>query len=139
LVTGANKGIGFAIARGLLEQDIVVYLGARDAARGGLAAATLMADGLDARFVQLDVTDPASTAAAADRIDRETRVLDILVNNAGIVVHPVLAPSQTPVPGMRETYETNVFGVVAVTNRCCPCCEGRGEAGSSTSPAISDR
>jgi NAD(P)-dependent dehydrogenase (short-subunit alcohol dehydrogenase family) len=120
VVTGANKGLGFAIARGLLEQGIVVYLGARDAARGDRAAAALATAGLNARFVHLDVTDPASIAVAADRIDREEGVLDILINNAGIVVRPVHPPSQTPVPDIRETYETNVFGVVAVTNGMLP-------------------
>jgi NAD(P)-dependent dehydrogenase (short-subunit alcohol dehydrogenase family) len=120
LVTGANKGIGFAIARGLLSQGIVVYLGARDAARGERAAAELAGTGPGARFVHLDVTDPASAAAAADRIDREQGVLDILVNNAGIVVRPVLPPSQTPVPDVRQTYEANVFGVIAVTNVMLP-------------------
>jgi len=86
---------------------------------GDRAAAALEEAGLCARFVHLDVTDPASIAAAADRIDREEGVLDILVNNAGIV-GPVQPPSQTPVEDMRETYETNVFGVVAVTNAVLP-------------------
>jgi NAD(P)-dependent dehydrogenase (short-subunit alcohol dehydrogenase family) len=120
LVTGANKGIGFAVARGLLEHGVVVYLGARDAGRGDRATAALAATGPGARFVQLDVTDPASIAAAAGRIDREEGVLDILVNNAGIVVRPVHPPSETPVPDMRATYETNVFGVIAVTNLVLP-------------------
>ena len=120
LVTGANKGIGFAIARGLLAQGVaVVYLGARDAARGASAAAALAGAGSGARFVQLDVTDPVSIAAAADRIERAEGVLDILVNNAGIV-GPVHPPSQTSVRDVRETYETNVFGVVAVTNGLLP-------------------
>lgn len=116
LVTGANKGIGFAIARGLLEQDMVVYLGARDTARGESAAAALAG----ARFVHLDVTDPASIAAAAERIDRAEGVLDILVNNAGVLVHPINPPSETSVQDVRDTYETNVFGVVAVTNGMLP-------------------
>jgi NAD(P)-dependent dehydrogenase (short-subunit alcohol dehydrogenase family) len=73
-----------------------------------------------ARFVHLDVTDQASITAVAGRIDREQSVLDILVNNAGIVVRPVRSPSQTPVSDMRQTYETNVFGVVAVTNAMLP-------------------
>jgi NAD(P)-dependent dehydrogenase (short-subunit alcohol dehydrogenase family) len=120
LVTGANKGIGFAIVRGLLEQGIVVYLGARDAARGQNAAAALSGTGPGARFLHVDVTDLASIAAAAGLIDREEGVLDILVNNAGVVVRPVLPPSQASVPEMRETYETNVFGVVAVTNAMLP-------------------
>lgn len=66
------------------------------------------------------MTVPASAVAAADRIDREEGVLDILVNNAGIVVRPVHPPSQTPVPDVRQTYETNVFGVTAVTNAMLP-------------------
>jgi NAD(P)-dependent dehydrogenase (short-subunit alcohol dehydrogenase family) len=119
LVTGANKGLGFAIARGLLEQGIAVYLGARDTARGDSAAAMLAEVGSGARAVRLDVTDPASIAAASDRIDREEGVLDILVNNAGIV-GPVHPPSQTSVLDVRSTYETNVFGVVAVTNGMLP-------------------
>jgi NAD(P)-dependent dehydrogenase (short-subunit alcohol dehydrogenase family) len=119
LITGANKGIGFAIARGLLDQGIVVYLGARDAARGDRAAAALAGTRSGARFVHLDVTDSASIAAAADRIDHDEGVLDILVNNAGIV-GPVHPPSQTAVRDIRETYETNVFGVVAVTNGMLP-------------------
>jgi NAD(P)-dependent dehydrogenase (short-subunit alcohol dehydrogenase family) len=98
VVTGANKGIGFAIARGLLEQGIAVYLGARDAER---AAAALAGVGPGARFVHLDVTDAASIATTADRIDREEGVLDILVNNAGIV-GPVRPPSQSTVRDVRR-------------------------------------
>ena len=123
LVTGANKGIGFAVAHGLLNLGITVYLGARDAARGQRAAAALADEGTGARFVQLDVTDAASIAAAANRIDCEEGVLDILVNNAGIVVDPVRRPSKTTVLEMRQTYETNVFGVVAVTNAMLPLLE----------------
>jgi NAD(P)-dependent dehydrogenase (short-subunit alcohol dehydrogenase family) len=120
LVTGANKGIGFAIARGLLELGIGVYVGARDPARGENAAAILSEARPAARFVHLDVTDSESIAAAADRIDREAGVLDILVNNAGIVMRPVHPPSETSVLEMRETFGTNVFGVVAVTNAMLP-------------------
>lgn len=120
LVTGANKGIGFAVVQGLLEEGMVVYLSARDTARGERAAAALSGTGSGARFLRMDVTDPASIATAASRIDREEGVLDILVNNAGIVVRPVSPPSKTSTSDMRETYETNVFGVVAVTNAMLP-------------------
>ncbi|HEX5120678.1 MAG TPA: SDR family NAD(P)-dependent oxidoreductase [Pseudonocardiaceae bacterium] len=102
LVTGANKGIGLAIARGLLEQGVVVYLGARDTERDERAAEALAGVGPSARFVQLDVTDPASITAAATRIDRDEGVLDALVNNAGIVVRPVHPPSRTSIEDMRE-------------------------------------
>src|SRR5580658_4273656 len=83
LVTGANKGIGKAIVRGLARDGFIVYLGARNAERGRSAAEELAADGT-VRFVQLDVTDPASVLAAKQTIESETGRLDVLVNNAGI-------------------------------------------------------
>jgi NAD(P)-dependent dehydrogenase (short-subunit alcohol dehydrogenase family) len=120
LVTGANKGIGLAVAEGLLTLGMTVFLGARDVARGTAAAAALIARGLDARFVQLDVTDPASVEAASATIAGDAGELDILVNNAGTLVSPIRPPSQTSVDEVRQTYETNVFGVVAVTNAMLP-------------------
>lgn len=120
MVTGANKGLGLAIARGLLELGVTVYLGARDPGRGAEAHAGLSAFGDAARLVRLDVTDHDSVAGAVEVIDREAGVLDILVNNAGIVVHPIRPPSETSVDDVRRSYETNVFGVIAVTNAVLP-------------------
>ncbi|MFJ2214794.1 SDR family oxidoreductase [Streptomyces sp. NPDC101062] len=120
LVTGANKGIGFAVAEGLLGMGMTVYLGARDTYRGTSAVSTLAARGYDARFVQLDVTDQASVDAAAQTIAHEAGGLDILVNNAGVLATPIHKPSRTSVDEMRATYEINVFGVVAVTNAMLP-------------------
>jgi NAD(P)-dependent dehydrogenase (short-subunit alcohol dehydrogenase family) len=112
LVTGANKGIGREIARQLAAAGHTVYLGSRDAARGERAAELI---GEDVRPIVLDVTDAASIAAAAGQVT----VLDILVNNAGIS-----GGGQTPdaedVGTFRRIYETNVFGVVAVTNAFLP-------------------
>jgi NAD(P)-dependent dehydrogenase (short-subunit alcohol dehydrogenase family) len=112
LVTGANSGIGFEIARQLLAAGLDVLAGARDAARGAEAAARL---GPRARPVLLDVTDEASIAAAAAGISR----LDVLVNNAGI------NPGGEDITGtsaeqFRRAYETNVFGLVAVTQAFLP-------------------
>ena len=70
--------------------------------------------------MQLDVTDEQSIDGAARRIESESGRLDVLINNAGIVTDPGLAPSATPVEHLRHTYETNVFGVVAVTNAMLP-------------------
>jgi NAD(P)-dependent dehydrogenase (short-subunit alcohol dehydrogenase family) len=120
LITGANKGIGFATARELAQAGHTVLLGSRDPERGTAAAAGLAGQGLDARFVHLDVTDPATIAAAADLIDTEYRRLDILINNAGISRDRPHTPAELPVAALRETYETNVFGVVAVTNAMLP-------------------
>ncbi|MEU4234765.1 SDR family NAD(P)-dependent oxidoreductase [Nonomuraea sp. NPDC026600] len=79
VVTGANKGIGHAIARQLSELGMTVYLGARHEGRGQAAEAELRAAGLDGRFVQLDVTDESTVRLAAERIEEESGTLDVLV------------------------------------------------------------
>lgn len=116
LITGANKGIGLATARALAEAGHTVLIGARDTDRATTAAQQLSADGLDARFIHLDVTDLDTVAAAATLIDHDYARLDVLVNNAGISRDRPRTPTELPVASLRETYETNVFGVVAVTN-----------------------
>jgi NAD(P)-dependent dehydrogenase (short-subunit alcohol dehydrogenase family) len=120
LVTGANKGIGYEIARGLGEGGATVLVGARDSGRGATAAEKLGAEGITAVPVELDVTDPVSVSAAAALIDREYGRLDILVNNAGIVVERGQAPSRMPVEALQRLYDTNVYGVVRVTNAMLP-------------------
>jgi NAD(P)-dependent dehydrogenase (short-subunit alcohol dehydrogenase family) len=112
LVTGANKGIGKEIARQLAAAGLTVYLGSRDAGRGERAVEEI---GGDARLLVFDVTDGRSIAEAAGQVEN----LDILVNNAGISVdlNPV---TETDVDSFRRTYETNLFGVVAVTNAFLP-------------------
>ncbi|HEY5400937.1 MAG TPA: SDR family oxidoreductase [Trebonia sp.] len=120
LITGANKGIGFATAAVLARSGQTVLLGARDSERGTTAAGQLAADGLDARFVHLDVTGLETIAAVAALIDADYGRLDILVNNAGISRDRPHSPTGLPVGLLRETYETNVFGVVAVTNAMIP-------------------
>ena len=119
LITGANKGIGFETARLLGDRGMTVLAGARDKARGAEAERALRAGGADARFVALDVTDEESVTQAAQWIDGEYGLLDILVNNAGIA-RAGGPPSQTDLDAMREVYETNVFGVIIVTNAMLP-------------------
>ncbi|MDA5146646.1 SDR family oxidoreductase [Streptomyces sp. AD681] len=119
VVTGANKGIGREITRQLAERGHVVYLGARDAERGRATESELRADGLDVRFLHLDVTDEKSAELAARRLTEEAGLLHVLVNNAG-VGGPMLPPSRTPADQVRTVYETNVFGVVTVTNALLP-------------------
>lgn len=112
LVTGANKGIGKHIARLLAAEGLTVYVGSRDAGRG---QRTVEEIGADARLLVLDVRDPDGIMKAAAQVDR----LDVLVNNAG--VSPSSAPpAETDAEEFRRTYETNVFGVVAVTNAFLP-------------------
>ncbi len=112
LVTGANKGIGNQIARQLADAGLTVYAGSRDAARGERAVAEI---GGDTRLLVLDVTDAASVAEAA----RQAGTLDILVNNAGIS-GDITTADQEDLGTFRRVYETNVFGVVAVTNAFLP-------------------
>jgi len=119
LITGANKGIGLETARQLGARGMTVLAGARDEARGRQAEQALRGEGAEARFVPLDVTDATSVREAAGWIDREYGRLDILVNNAGIAVGGG-RPSETDLDALREVYETNVLGVIAVTNAMLP-------------------
>jgi NAD(P)-dependent dehydrogenase (short-subunit alcohol dehydrogenase family) len=99
---------------------MTVLAGARDPERGRRAVAALRAEGADVRLLELDVTDAASVQAAAKRVDEELGRLDVLVNNAGVWVDGWREPAETTVQALRDTYEVNVFGVVAVTNAMLP-------------------
>jgi NAD(P)-dependent dehydrogenase (short-subunit alcohol dehydrogenase family) len=114
LVTGANKGIGFEIARQLGQHRLTVLLGARSPSRGERAAATLREAGLAAFAVPLDVTNEGSAERAAQWIDREFGRLDVLVNNAG-VAYDVDSADPLALDLVRATFETNVLGLIAVT------------------------
>lgn len=120
LVTGGNKGIGFATVRACAQAGHTVLLGSRDPQRGDEAVARLGAEGLVASLVHLDVTDQASVDAAAELVKAKHGRLDVLVNNAGITRDRRRHPGELPVSDFREIYETNVFGMVAVTNAMLP-------------------
>jgi NAD(P)-dependent dehydrogenase (short-subunit alcohol dehydrogenase family) len=120
LITGANKGIGFEVARQLGEQGVHVLVGARDEGRGKAAVEQLTAQGILATYLPLDVTDSISIKKGAAQISKEFGKLDILVNNAGISGNISTPPSQTDIGAMRQVYETNVFGTVSVTIAMIP-------------------
>jgi NAD(P)-dependent dehydrogenase (short-subunit alcohol dehydrogenase family) len=128
LITGANKGIGRAAAEQLAALGVTVLIGARDPRRGEEAAAALRAARGDARAVTLDVTDPATAQAAAAEVEERFGHLDVLINNAGITgagqVAPGdargQAPSSVDLDIVRAVFETNVFGVLTVTNAMLP-------------------
>jgi len=121
LVTGANKGIGLQIAKDLALHGFTVLVGSRNLERGDTAAKSV---GADARAFQIDVTNQASIVAAAERVRNEFRRLDVLVNNAGISHVPGSAQSGlltvASLNDVRAVFETNVFGVIAVTQAMLP-------------------
>ena len=119
LITGANKGIGKEIARQLGTQGLTVLIGARDAGRGAEAAAELKQQGIDAHAISLDVTDGTSISAVVRQVEKDYGRLDVLINNAGIALDGGPA-SALDVDTLRRTFETNVFGVFAVTQAFLP-------------------
>jgi NAD(P)-dependent dehydrogenase (short-subunit alcohol dehydrogenase family) len=139
LITGANKGLGYEAARQLLAAGHEVWVTARDPERGRRAAGEL-----GARFVALDVTDDASVAAAAEEV-AAAGGLDVLVNNAGISGGRIPPAEVTPAD-MRRVLETNVVGIVRVTQAFVPLLEpspnpvivnvssGMGSLGVTTDP-----
>jgi len=120
LVTGANKGIGYEIAAGLGALGWKVGVGARDPQRRDAAVEKLRAGGADAFGVPLDVTDDASVAAAARLFEDEIGRLDVLVNNAGVTGGMPQEPTLVAPETVRTAVETNVIGVIRVTNALLP-------------------
>lgn len=129
LVTGANQGIGLQIARDLVAHGFTVLVGSRNVERGEVAASAI---GQGARALQLDVTDQASIAAAAERVRGELGRLDVLIQNAAIsntnfqpgqtveAYSRTTRPSNVSLDEMRAVWDTNVFGVLAVHQAMLP-------------------
>lgn len=120
LVTGANKGIGFEIARQLGKAGFTVFLGARDAGLGENAAAKLKGEGIDARFVLLDLDRHEMIAQAASTIQAASGKLDALVNNAGIVDKGDGPPSSANPQAVKRVMDVNFFGTLAVIQAMLP-------------------
>jgi NAD(P)-dependent dehydrogenase (short-subunit alcohol dehydrogenase family) len=128
LVTGANKGIGLQIAKDLMAHGFTVLVGSRNLDHGIKAAKSA---GADSHAIQLDVTNQASIAAAAARIRKEFGRLDVLVNNAaishigerGTSLEEMVKSGRASVASLAElraVFDTNVFGVIAVTQALLP-------------------
>ncbi|NII10555.1 SDR family oxidoreductase [Oleiagrimonas sp. C23AA] len=120
LITGANKGIGLAVARQLGVLGYAVWLGCRDAQRGAAAAAALRKEGLDAQSLVLDVTNAGSVEAARASFQQEAGALDVLINNAGISIGSAMRASEEPVDDMRAMFEVNTFGAMRMTQAFLP-------------------
>ncbi|CAL1691372.1 Oxidoreductase UcpA [Brevundimonas subvibrioides] len=120
LITGANKSIGFETARQMGRAGYRIWLSCRDTGRGQAAADTLTDEGLDVRLLEINVADDASVAAAAARVQVQDGRLDVLINNAGIPGQSLADTSLQPLEDIRQVYETNVFGVIRVTQAFLP-------------------
>jgi NAD(P)-dependent dehydrogenase (short-subunit alcohol dehydrogenase family) len=129
LITGGNRGLGLQTARELKDQGIVVILGARNLSNGEAAAAILLKEGIEADAVRLDVSDASTHAEAFDVFESRYGRLDILINNAGVWKESATASSfvlgtnptsSLPMEILRETFETNFFCTVALTQRLLP-------------------
>jgi NAD(P)-dependent dehydrogenase (short-subunit alcohol dehydrogenase family) len=121
LVTGATRGIGFETARQLAVAGAHVLLAGRDRAKVVEAALSLQAQGLSAEAITLDVANDDSIVAAATEVTRKHGHLDILVNNAGVMRDDLQRkPSEQSLETWRDTFDTNVFGVIATTKAFLP-------------------
>jgi NAD(P)-dependent dehydrogenase (short-subunit alcohol dehydrogenase family) len=123
LITGANRGIGLETARQLGKLGVTVVVGSRDLARGEEAAEALRGLGVDARAIKLDMVNEADREAAAKYIEKEFGRLDILINNAGVMLDGMGDGNNTSTTTQRslhETFETNFFSPVALTQTLLP-------------------
>ena len=130
LVTGANRGIGFEIARQLARRGIMTVLGSRSLDAGKAAAEPLAAEGLVAPVVALDVTDLTSVrAAVAETMGLFGRV-DILINNAGVMLErsgtPNFVASSVEAAVVRATFDVNVFGALTMSQAVLPIMRDQG-------------
>lgn len=128
LITGANRGIGFETARQLGKQGIKVLIGARSEEKGLEAESTLKNEGLDVEYINIDVDNTATHAAAAKTIEEKYGKLDILINNAGIFLTDkefnadggMVPASKTTQETFRKTFDTNFFNTIDVTQTLLP-------------------
>jgi NAD(P)-dependent dehydrogenase (short-subunit alcohol dehydrogenase family) len=119
LVTGANKGIGFEVARQLARQNFRVFLGARNEKAGGAAAEKLSGEGVVV-FLQIDVADEKSIRAAAEELSRQSDRLDVLVNNAGILLDDDKSALTITRDIFETTLRTNTLGPWLVAQAFAP-------------------
>ncbi len=128
LVTGANKSIGFEVARQIAQAGWTVLVAARNEELGQAAVAKLRADGLDVCFIRLDLNDHETAAIAAESIRTHFGRLDVLINNAGIAGTADGPPSKTSLSDVEAIMHTNFVGSLAVTQAMLPLLQQAGSA-----------
>jgi NAD(P)-dependent dehydrogenase (short-subunit alcohol dehydrogenase family) len=120
LITGANKGIGFEVARQLGKHGCAVLIAARDPKLGQQAAAKLSKEGIDAHPIELDVTNRQTIESARAQIEKDFGHLDVLINNAGINAPGDGPPSKVDLDAANRVIQTNFLGALAVTQAMLP-------------------
>lgn len=128
LITGANKGIGFEVARQIAKADWTVLAAARNEILGRQAAATLQAEGLDVQFIHIDINEQQTATSAAETIVGRFGKLDLLVNNAGIVSEGDGLPSKATLDAVQTVMQTNFVGAILVTQAMLPLLRKAGNA-----------
>jgi len=122
-ITGGNRGIGLETARQLGNQGVKVVIGSRDLAKGQAAAEKLRTEGADIEAIRFDITKPADYQEAYNYFDKKFGKLDILINNAGVSKETFGSPNNASSVSpsiLRETFETNLFGTVELTQKLLP-------------------
>jgi NAD(P)-dependent dehydrogenase (short-subunit alcohol dehydrogenase family) len=122
-ITGGNRGIGLETARQLAKQGVKVVIGSRDLAKGEAAAEKLRAEGADVEAIRFDITKPADYKEAYNYFDKKFGRLDILINNAGVSREPFGVPNNASSVSqaiLRETFDTNFFGTIELTQALLP-------------------
>jgi NAD(P)-dependent dehydrogenase (short-subunit alcohol dehydrogenase family) len=127
LITGANKGIGFEVARQIAKAGWTVLAAARNEKLGKQAAAKLKDEGLDVQFIHIDLDAPETAVAAAETIRSQFGKLDLLINNAAIADMGDGPPSKVKMETVEKTMQTNYFGTVAVTQALLPLLQDHGQ------------
>jgi len=142
LVTGANRGIGFAVAERLVQSEYTVILGARDEDKGSQARSEIGEHGRDVHDMLLDVTDATSIQAALGKIKDMFGRMDVLVNNAGIQIDGETTILELAQVTLQNTLETNAYGPLLLSQACIPLMKANGYGRivniSSTLGALSD-
>ncbi len=128
LITGANKGIGFEVARQIAKAGWTVLAAARNEELGRQAAAKLQAEGLDVHFIYLDLNARETAVAAAETIRNQFGKLDVLINNAGMTSTGDGPPSKVDIESVESVMRTNFVGTVAVTQAMLPLLQRAGKA-----------